>query len=87
MRCYLLVFFVITDLSFTIRTYIGPKMMLLLFSSHLFWTSSSLDVPAGVTQDFSFLPSAVHGFIFLVRRIQSFLPLVDREVEFCVLTI
>ena len=24
-----------------------------VFSSHLFWTSSSLDVPAGVTQDFS----------------------------------
>ena len=24
-----------------------------VFSSHSFWTSSSLDVPAGVTQDFS----------------------------------
>ena len=29
--------------------------------------------------------SAVHGFIFLARRIQPFLSLVDREVEFCVL--
>ena len=32
------------------------------------------------------LPSAVHAFIFLARRIQPFLSLVDREVEFCVLT-
>ena len=63
------------------------------FSSHLFWTSSSLDVPAGVTQGeghtgfLIHLPSAVHAFIFLARRIQPFLSLVDREVEFCVLTI
>ena len=28
------------------------------------------------------LPSAVHAFIFLARRIQPFLSLVDREVEF-----
>ena len=31
------------------------------------------------------LPSAVHALIFLARRIQSFLSLVDREVGFCVL--
>ena len=55
-----------------------------------------MDVAAGgshrwkVTQDFSstflFL-SAVRELIFLARRIQPFLSLVDREVEFCVLTI
>ena len=28
------------------------------------------------------LPSAVHAFIFLARKIQSILSLVDREVEF-----
>ena len=33
------------------------------------------------------LLSAVRGSIFLARRIQPFLSLVDREVEFCVLTI
>ena len=33
------------------------------------------------------LLSAVRAFIFLARRIQPFLSLVDREVEFCVLTI
>ena len=52
-------------------------------------------VPAGVTQeegDPGFLihlpsSSAVHPFIFLTRRIQSFLSLADRQVEFCVLTI
>ena len=45
------------------------------------------DVPAGVTQEeghtgfLIHLPSAVHAFIFLARRIQPFLSLVDREVE------
>ena len=64
-----------------------------VFSSHSFWTSSSLDVPAGVTQEeghtgfLIHLLSAVHALIFLARRIQPFLSLVDCEVEFCVLTI
>ena len=35
---------------------------------------------------FPHLPSAVLALTFLARRIQPFLPLVDREVEFCVLT-
>ena len=54
-----------------------------MFSSNLFWMPSSLDVPAGVTQEeghTGFLihfPSAVHAFVSLV----------DRETEFCVLTI
>ena len=52
-----------------------------------------MDVPAGVTQEegntgFSIhLLSAVLALIFLARRIQPFFSLVDREVEFCVLTI
>ena len=33
------------------------------------------------------LPSAVCALTFLARRIQPFLSLVDREVEFCVLAI
>ena len=33
------------------------------------------------------LPSAVHAFLFLARRIQPFRSLVDREAEFYVLTI
>ena len=51
------------------------------------------DVPAGVTQEeghtgfFIHLLSAVRAFIFLAKRIQPFLSLVDREVQFCVLTI
>ena len=59
-----------------------------VFSSHSFWASSSLDVPAGVTQEeghtgvFIHLPSAVRTLIFLARR--PFLSLVDREVELCV---
>ena len=85
-----------------------------VFSSHSFWTSSSLDVPAGVTQEeghtgflihlpsavcggvtheeghtgfLIHLPSAVRALIFLARRIQPFISLVEREFEFCVLTI
>ena len=52
-----------------------------------------VDVPAGVTQEeghtgfLIHLPSAVLALIFLARRIQPFLSRVDREVEFCVLTI
>ena len=59
-----------------------------VFSSHSFWTSSSLDVPAGVTQEeghtgfFIHLPSTLCALIFLTRRVQQFLSLVDREVEF-----
>ena len=68
------------------------RSVCVVFSSHPFWTSSSLDVPAGVTQEeghtgfLIHLPSAVRALIFLARRIQPFLSLVDREVEFCVLT-
>ena len=50
----------------------------------------SLEVPAGVTQEeghtgflIIHLLSAVRALIFLARRIQPFLSLVDREVEFC----
>ena len=52
-----------------------------------------MDVPAGVTQEEGntglsiHLLSAMLASIFLARRIQPFLSLVDREVEFCVLTI
>ena len=50
-----------------------------------------VDVPAGVIQEegrtgFLHLPSAVLALIFLARRIQPFLSIADREVEFCVLT-
>ena len=64
-----------------------------VFSSHSFWTSSSLDVPAGVTQEeghtgfLIHLLSAVRALIFLARRIQPFLSRVDCEVEIRVLTI
>ena len=57
-----------------------------VFSSHPFWTS--MDVPAGVTQEeghtgfLIHLPSAVRALIFVARRIQPFLSLVDRDVEF-----
>ena len=64
-----------------------------VFSSHSFWTSSSLDVPAGVTQEeghtgfLIHLLSALRALIFLARRIQPFLSLVDRRVDFFLLTI
>ena len=48
-----------------------------------------MDAPAKVAQEegytgFLHLPSAVLALIFLARRIQLSLSLVDREVEFCV---
>ena len=49
-----------------------------------------MDVPAqeeGHTGFLIHLLSAVHALIFLARRIQPFLSLVDRDVEFCVVTI
>ena len=65
-----------------------------VFSSHSFWTSSSLDVPAGITQTggrshrISHPPSFWGACLnLLARNIQPFFSLVDREVEFCVLTI
>ena len=75
------------------RVTLARKICVCVFSSHSFWTSSSLDVPAGVTQEeghigfLIHLLSAVRALIFLARKIQPFLSLVDREVEFCVLTI
>ena len=75
-----------------VSSYCKVCVCVCVFSSHPFWTSSSLDVPAGVTQEeghtgfLIHLPSAVRALIFVARRIQPFLSLVDREVEFCVLT-
>ena len=50
-----------------------------------------VDVPAGITQEeghteFLHLPFAVLVLIFNARGIQPSLPLVDHEVEVCVLT-
>ena len=48
-----------------------------------------MDIPAGVSEEeghteFLHLPSEVLALIFLTRRIQPSISLVDREVEFCV---
>ena len=50
-----------------------------------------VDAPAEVTQEegytgFLHPPSAVLALIFIVKRIQPSLSLVDREVEYCVPT-
>ena len=50
-----------------------------------------VDAPVGVPREegdtgFVPLPSAVRPLVFIARRIQPFLSLVDREVEFCVPT-
>ena len=81
------------DNIMTLGTQYNVCVCVCVFSSHSFWTLSSLDVPAGVTQEeghtgfLIHLLSAVRALIFLARRIQPFLSLVNREVEFCVLTI
>ena len=57
-----------------------------LLSSHLFWTSGLWACTSrSHTRFLHFLP-AVLALIFLAKRIQPFLSLVDREVEFSVLT-
>ena len=79
--------------SSLLQKHFSAKVCVCVFSSHSFWTSSSFDVPAGVTQEeghtgfLIHLLSAVRALIFLARRIQPFVSFVDREVEFCVLTI
>ena len=64
----------------------GPVILVILLDVR------SVDVPAGVTQEeghtgFLHLPSAVLALVFLARRIQPFLSVVDREVELLVLMI
>ena len=51
------------------------------------YTSTGVTQEEGHTGFLIHLLSAVRALIFLARRIQPFLSLVDREVEFCVLTI
>ena len=54
-----------------------------VFSSHSFWKSSSLDVPAGVTQEeghtgfLTHLLSAVRALIFLASALNSHLITAD----------
>ena len=75
------------------NTNTSTKLNCLQTSSRALVVQTSMDVAAGVTQEeghtgfLIHLLSAVHALIFLARRIQPFLSLVDREVEFCVLTI
>ena len=69
-------------------TYIGVNVGVCVFFPFIL-DVRLVDVPAGVTQEEGHtgfpihLPSAVRALIFLARRIQPFLFLVDREVEFC----
>ena len=51
------------------------------------WTYQPGSHRRKVTQGFLDLLPAVSAFIFLARKIQPFLSLVEREVGFCVLTI
>ena len=66
--------------------FMSAACVLCVFSSHSFWTSNSLDVPAGVTQEeghtgfLIHLLSAVRALFFLARKNQPFLSLVDLEV-------
>ena len=79
--------------TFINEVYVRYETSMFVFSSHLFFDVRLMGVPAGVTQEeghtgfLIHLPSAVLALIFLARRIHPFLSLVDREVEFCVLTI
>ena len=72
-------------LSYLVCVYFLP-----IISGHqVRWTYQPGSHRRKVTEDFfiHFPSSAVRALIFLAGRIQPFLSLVDREVEFCVLTI
>ena len=60
-----------------------------VFCSHLFFVNESAGVTTeeGHTGILIHLASAMLAYFFLARRIQPSLSLVDRDVEFCVLTI
>ena len=80
-----------------LREYFNRYLLMcvcVFFSSHSFWIQSTYQpgshrkkVEEGNTGFSIHLLSVVLALIFLARRIQPFLSLVDREVEFCVLTI
>ena len=88
---FLFIYVLVRKNPMTVATSQWVCVCVCVFSSHLFCvsTSSSLDVPAGVTQEeghtgfLIHLLSAVRALIFLARRIQPFFSLVGREVEFC----
>ena len=76
-----------TQLRDPINTDVTRWRMAVCFVLPFFLEVRLVDVPAGVTQEdgrtgLLHLPSAVLALIFLARRIQPFLSLVDREVEF-----
>ena len=77
---------VVVNRSGKMQLFCVRSVCVCVFSSHSFWTSSSLDVPAGVTQEeghtgfLIHLLSAVRALIFLARRIQPCLSLVDRGI-------
>ena len=50
-------------------------------------TAAGITQEEGHTEFLIHLLSAVRALFFLVKRIRPFLSLVDREVEFCVITI
>ena len=65
--------------------------MLCVFISFILDVRLLVDVPAGVTQEeghtgFLHLPSAVLALIFVARRTQPSLSLIDREAKFGVPT-
>ena len=66
--------------------FMSAACVLCVFSSHSLWTSNSLDVPAGVTQEegrtgcLIHLLFAVRALVFFARRNQTFISLIDRKV-------
>ena len=72
----------------TVCTWIISVVFVYVFFPLILDITSSLDVPAGVTQEeghtgfFIHLLSAVRALIFLARRIQPFLSLVDLDVVY-----
>ena len=75
---------VLLSINATNNTTNGTCFRLIYSGRQDCWTYQAGSHRRKVAQDFS---STVFALIFLARRIQPFLYLVDREVEFCVVTI
>ena len=78
----------VTSAAFSGFTMCACVCFLPIHSGHrVRWTYQPGSHRRRVPQDFSSSFFAVRDLIFLARRIQPFLSLVDRDVEFCLLTI
>ena len=73
------------DLSMDVDVILVNCVCVCVFSSHSFWTSNSLDVPAGVTQEEGHTGFLIH--LFFLRCVPSFFSREGVSLSFPSLTV